>query len=182
MFIEVVLILKKPWVKWGEAFFKEEQHNNPFVFENEELLEVAKDYLTTYIEQETKKIVQDKQYLIFTNDKDMPFSREDDARTIHLQKLLTYVEQKKYGCLTDYERAYLTYLFYNDIENNIMNRVLGTICLKGVLYKKWDMYILLRKIELLLKAGQEILFTELQEICTTYTWLKIWQSYKESWR
>nr|WP_307990315.1 hypothetical protein [uncultured Niameybacter sp.] len=180
MLVDAVLMLKKVFIKWGEEFFKEEElRDNPFVFEHQAVLDAASDYLKTYIEKEIEKVIHDRQVLIFTNSKDMPFAREDEQKNIHLEEMLTYIEQEISQPLTEYEKAYLTYIFYNDTEQSIINGALYATFLKGVTYKEWDMYLFLHKIGLLLKEGQEILFTDLQELCAAYTWRKIWQYHME---
>lgn len=180
MLVDAMLMLKKAFIKWGEEFFKEEElRDNPFVFEHQAVLDAASDYLKTYIEEEIEKIIHDRQVLIFTNSKDMPFAREDEQKNIHLEEMLTYIERKISQSLTEYEKAYLTYIFYNDTEQSIINGALYATFLKGVTYKEWDMYLFLQKIGLLLKEGQEILFTDLQELCAAYTWRKIWQYHME---
>ncbi|MEG0086127.1 MAG: hypothetical protein RR817_06595, partial [Niameybacter sp.] len=159
-----------------KVFFSEpEPQDNPFVFDHEEVLEVARDYLMTYMEEEIEKVIHDQQLLVFTYHTKMPFAREDDKKAFHLKELLYYVQKSIGMKVTDYEKAYLSFIFYNDIEDAIMRSVLRRTLFKAMPYSEWKIYMMFRKLETVLKVGETIVMTDLQELYDAYTCKKVWQ-------
>ena len=127
---------------------------NPFTAEHEQVLSAIREYLKVYIEEEVEKVIHDQQMLIFTNGIDRPFVRECEKREIE-------------RTLTEYEKAFLTYAFYNEVEDTILRRV-------------WQLnFFNVKKLCILLQAGQEILYTDLQEIYAAYDTRKIWKYHLE---
>ena len=176
MFIQAVKVMYKGIRRWEEKNIKtEDSSDNPFIFDHQEVLDVANDYLKTYIEEEVQKIINDKQILIFTNRMDRPFIRECKQREDQLEELIAYIECMIGQEMNAYERAYMSYVFYNEVEDNILREVICITFFHSIALNKFRMYWFFKKIGMLLKEGQEILYTDLQEIYAAYDSKKIWK-------
>lgn len=176
MLKNILKFWQKQFVEWKEEFFSEPiPQGNPFACECEVVLERASDYLISYMEEEISKVLYEKQALIFTNNSDMPFKREDEEKASHLKDLLHFIENNIERTLDEYEAAYLTYIFYNDVEEAIMRSILYRTLFKTVPYTDWNMYIIVQKLGAILQSGQEILISDLQELYAAYSCKKIWQ-------
>ena len=162
-------LLKRYLVKW-HALLKEEQvygTSNPFIKEYDNILCAINVYLKAYIEEEVKQVRQDRQVLIFTHDVGRPFVRKCDKQEKQLQKMLFVAESQLKHTLTEYEKAFLTYMFYNQIEDIILERV-------------WEKHFFnIKKLCILFQEGQEILYTDLQEINAAYDSKTIWNYHLE---
>ena len=140
---------------------------NPFTAEHEQVLSAIRGYLKVYIEEVVEKVIHDQQMLIFTNGIDRPFVRECEKQEKQLEQLITVAEREIEHTLTEYEKAFLTYAFYNEVEDTILRRV-------------WQLnFFNVKKLCILLQAGQEILYTDLQEIYAAYDSRKIWKYHLE---
>lgn len=176
MLKEVLGFWQKQFIEWKTEFFSEPTpQNNPFAFEHEEVLQVASSYLMSYMEEEIDKVLYERQALIFTNNSKMPFKREDEEKVIYLKALLHFIETHLEMTLDEYEVAYLTYIFYNDVEEAIMHSILYHTLFNTIPYTEWNMYIVFEKLGTLLQAGQEIFISDLQELYAAYSCKKIWQ-------
>lgn len=176
MLKEVLGFWQKQFIEWKTGFFSEPTpQNNPFAFEHEEVLQIASSYLMSYMEEEIDKVLYERQALIFTNNSKMPFKREDEEKVIHLKALLHFIETHLEMTLDEYEVAYLTYIFYNDVEEAIMHSILYRTLFNTIPYTEWNVYIVFEKLGTLLQAGQEIFISDLQELYAAYSCKKIWQ-------
>lgn len=176
MFIQVVKVMHKGIKLWEDKNADvEESLNNPFNLDYQVILDVANDYLKTYIEEEVQKIINDKQVLIFTNRMDRPFIRECKQKENQLEELVAYIECAGGKNLTVYERAFIIYHFYNEIEDAILKEVIRITFFCSIADDKLSRYWFFKKVGILLKGGQEILYTDLQEMYAAYDSKKIWQ-------
>lgn len=168
MLIQSVQFLRTSITKWQPSLSEDlKTSNNPFAADYQGLLASAKDYLKSYIEQEVQKVINDKQMLVFTNNIDRPFVRECEQQEVQLEQLIKTLTCTIGKPLTEYEKAFITYTFYNDIEEMILKRV-------------WQLnFFNSKKLTIILKAGQEILYTDLQELYAAYDTKKIWQYHSE---
>lgn len=157
--------LLKRYLTKCHNIFKEEQvygTSNPFIKEYDDILWAINVYLKAYIEEEVKQVRQDRQVLIFTHDVGRPFVRKCEKQEKQLQKLLFVAQDQLKRTLTEYEKAFLTYMFYNQIEDIILERV-------------WERHFFnIKKLCILFQEGQEILYTDLQEINAAYDSKMIW--------
>lgn len=169
MLMLVGSLLKRYLTKWHDTL-KEEQVNvtsNPFIEEYDYVLSAISIYLKEYIEEEVKQVRQDRQVLIFTHDVGRPFVRKCEKQEKQLQQLLFVAENQLKHTLTEYEKAFLTYMFYNQIEDIILEQV-------------WETHFFnIKKLCILFQEGQEILYTDLQEINAAYDSRKIWDYHLE---
>lgn len=181
MFMQAVGVMQKGIKKWGvDPSEQVASSSNPFVFEHQEVLEAAKDYLKVYIEEEVQKIINDKQILVFTNRMKSPFVRACEDEEMHLEELTSYIERMIGAKLTEYEQAFVTYTFYNEVEEKILKRVIHLMLFHVEGKDTFQMYWFFKKVRLLLKEGEEILYTDLQEMYAAYTSKKVWQYHLEN--
>ena len=140
---------------------------NPFMKGYDDLIRTISFDLKGYIEEEVNQVKQDRQLLIFTHNVNRPFVRKSDKQEKQLKHLLGVAENQIRRTLTDYEKAFLTYIFYNQIEDIILERV-------------WEKHFFnIKKLCILFQEGQEILYTDLQEINAAYDSKTIWNYHLE---
>lgn len=133
-----------------------------FAFQNKEIMDKAKKYLISYEKIETKKIIQGKSHLIFTNELEKPFTKAYDKMDTTLDNLIKHLEQNLDKTLDQIDKAFVEWEFYNECEERIINRVLKQtfqLELKGV-----EKYIVVKILKKVANEGDPLTGPELRKI------------------
>lgn len=145
-----------------EVFEPVEEKENAFAFTNEFLLEVARRHLGRYERSEASKIMRGKKQLIFTNQVDKPFTRLYEKSDTTLDQLTEFLEHKFNKPLSQNDKAFLEWEFYNESEQRIIELVI-----KGVFkieLNKVERYLLSRGLNKYFNRGEEVFIGDLEEL------------------
>ncbi len=180
MFVEIGKTTIGRIEDWGKRIFGEtEEKNNPYAFSNAKLWEKAIDYLEVYIEDEVNTMLQQEKVLVYTNNEKLPFKRMTYQQECSLQTLYETLEKDLGEHLTAKDEAYIACKFYNDIEQEIVEKVLLKIAGKNdkIMSLSYKLFIL--KMKHILKEGQEVSLEYLKELYHTYTGTILWKYHYE---
>ncbi|MEG0501718.1 MAG: hypothetical protein RR915_07915 [Cellulosilyticaceae bacterium] len=139
-----------------------EEKENAFAFNNKYLLEAARRYLGRYERTEASKIMKGNKQLIFTNQRDRPFTRSDENSSEVLEKMIKFLEQKGHQSLSPVDKAFLEWEFYNESEQRIIELVI-----KGLFeieLNKVEKYLFSKGLNKYFERGEALFISDLEEI------------------
>lgn len=145
-----------------EIFGPVEEKENAFAFDNARLLEAARRYLGRYERLEASKIMKGNKQLIFTNQRDKPFTRNDEKSGEVLKELIAFLEQKFNDSLSQVDKAFLEWEFYNESEQRIIELVIKRLF--EIELNKVEKYLFSKRLNKYFERGEEVFIRDLEEI------------------
>ncbi|MGL4799851.1 MAG: hypothetical protein ACRCWY_10730 [Cellulosilyticaceae bacterium] len=176
MFIQLANLFHKHHDEWGYRLFGEVvERENPFAFDNASLWDKAQVFLQRYIEREIESVVEGKRMVVFTNRDDLLFTRINENTEQVLEMLVSYLQDECQEEVTVIDRAFLECKLYNEVEELIITGAIQKVFIKSYHVGSIQYFLFARKMKMLLEAGKEVVFTELEELYAAYHYKTVWQ-------